>query len=235
MLLYATIGSILPAVVKLLQYLGQSDNNSWEWFLASKQEIMVFGMLITIVLISSFLFSMEYRYNTASYIFTSKASRYSIFIAKIMCLFCIVTFLEVVSALSYLLFGLIAIKGVIPAALFSKFIEVTVWYIFSFFLVSVIVAMLSVLTKKFVISTVIAFAYLMLVFPVHLKGNPYVLPFMTPSVIASKIYNTDNYIFVGYFKAISVNSLAVILFLALTAAISIIVSLIGLKRSDAVR
>jgi ABC-2 type transport system permease protein len=235
MLLYGIIGSILPALVKFLQYIGQSKESGWEWFLASKQDIMVFGMLITIVLISSFLFSMEYRYNTISYIFTSKVSRINIFLSKCICLFCIIALLQAVAALSYLLFGFLAIKEAIPGALLGEFLKVSVWYIFSFFLVSAIVVMCAVLTKKFVITAVFVFGYLMLVFPVHLKGNPYILPLMTPSVIASKIFNTGNYILVTYFKGISVNSAAVIAFLVLAAAVCAAISIVSIKKSDAVR
>ncbi len=232
MLWLATIASLLPALVKYVQYASENgkDAAGWEWFLASSQEIFVFGMIITVVLVSSFIFSMEYQYNTLSYAFTSNVSRVKIFIAKTISILAILTFLVLVSALSQLLFGLLAIRTGLPGNLFVKFIKVTGWYIFSYFMVSAMVVMLTVFFKGFVLSAVVTMGYLMLAFPFHLKFNPYILPLMTPTMVAAKLYGSTDYIFTSYYQDIAVNAIAEAVFLAALAAVSVTIGIIRYKK-----
>lgn len=238
MILLATIASLLPAMVKYLQFVfGKSQaETSWELFLASGQEIMFLGMLTAVVFVSSFVFSMEYQYNTASYVFTSSISKVNIFIAKMITLLGIIAILFIVLALSQLLFGFLALKVGLSWPLFFKFIMVIAWYIFSYFLVSAMVVLVSVLIKRFVISAVVVMSYLLLVFPYHAKNNPYICPLMTPTVVASKIYDTSNYIFTDYFKDVPTNNIyAAVLLLVALAIASLILGLICYKRSDSLK
>jgi hypothetical protein len=236
MLLLAVIASIIPAMVKYLQYtLGKShDTAGWEWFLASGQEYMVLSMLIAIVLVSSFIFCLEFQYNTVPYIFTSCTSKVNIFITKMISLLAIIAALFTASAFSELLFGFLAFKSGLSWILFSEFIKVIVWYIFSYFLLSTIVVMLAVLIKRFVISAVVVLGYFMLVFPFHLKNNLYVCPFMTPTVVAAKLYGANNYIFSNYYKDISVNTIGVAAFLVVLAAISLTIGMILYNKQDVI-
>lgn len=237
MLLLAFIASFLPAMVKYLQLIfgKRQANISWELFLASGQELMVLGMLTAVIFVSSFVFSMEYQYNTASYIFTSNISKVNIYVAKLISLLAIIASLFVISAFSQLLFGFLAIKVGLSWTLFFKFIKVIVWSIFSYFLVCAIVVMISVLIKKFVLSAVVILSYIIMVFPFH-YSNPYICPFMLPTVIAAKLYGSSNYIFTGYYKDVSNANIyaAVFTFFALAIA-SLTLGLICYKRSDAIK
>lgn len=236
MLLLASIASFLPAMVKYLQFIfgRNQEAASWESFLASGQEFMVMGMLISVVLVSSFVFSMEYQYNTASYIFTSRTSKVNIFISKLISLLFIITFLFLVSAFSQLLFGALALKATLSSALFIKFIKVMAWYIFSYFLLSTMVGMLAVFIKKFVVSAVIVLGYFMLTFPFHLKSNLYISPFMTPTVVAAKLYSSSNYIFTNYYKDVAISNIGAVVFLIALALVSLTLGLICYNKSDAI-
>jgi ABC-2 type transport system permease protein len=238
MLLISYIASLLPAVVKYLQFVsGKAQITAgWEFFLASGQELMFFGMLTVVILVSNFVFCMEYHYNTASYIFTSSISTVYIFVSKMICLLAMIASLFIVAAISQLLFGFLALKAGLSWILFYKFIKVIVWYIFSYFLVSAIVVMIAVLIKRFVVSAVIILGYILLVFPFHLKNNPYISPFMIPTIVASRIYGTNNYVFTNYYKNVSANNIysAVFFFVALAIA-SLVIGLICYKRIDALK
>lgn len=237
LLLLAFTASFLPAMVRYLQYaFGRNgDTVSWEWFLASGQEITVFVMLTAVVLVSAFIFSMEYQYNTASYIFTSDVSRADIFISKQGSLLVIIAFLFAVSACSELLFGSIALRTALPKVLLLKFMEATVWYIFAYFLLSTAVSMLTVLMKRFAVSAAVVLGYLILVFPFHLKNNLYICPFMTPTVVAAKLLDSDNYIFSSYYKGVTVNSAGAAVFLGILAVVSLTVGMLYYKKSDAIK
>lgn len=236
LLIYALIAGILPSIVKFLQFFsGNTDKvDSWQWFLASRQEIMVFGVLITVILSSSFIFNMEYQYGTASYIYTSRVPKIQIFMAKLLTIFAVVVLIFAVTLVSELLFGVIAIKAAIPKALLLKLIKVTVWYMLSYGLLSTIVVLISVLTKRFVLTSVILFGYMMLVFPFHLKNNIYISPFMTPAAVAARIFGSDNYILVSYFRDVTVNTTAAAMFIIVLAAVSLGLGLIAYQKSDAI-
>ncbi len=235
MLIYALIAGILPSMVKFFQFIfGNTDkDDGWKWFLASRQEIMVLAVVITVVLVSSLIFTMEYQYGTASYIYTSRVPKIQIFLAKLLTIFAVVTMLFAVTLSSELLFGYLAIKTPIPGALLLKLIKVTVWYMLSYGLLSTIVVLISVLTKRFVLTSVIVLGYMMLVFPFHLKNNIYISPFMTPAAVVARIFESNNYILVSYFKDIAVNTTAAAVFIIALAAISLASGLIVYQKSDA--
>lgn len=237
MMLLAIIASFLPAMVKYLQFaFGKNlEAVSFEWFLASGEELMVLSMLTVVILVSNFIFTMEYQYNTTSYIFTSSTSKAKIFIAKIISLLAIIAFLFVISAFSQILFGYLALKSALPWLLFLKFIKVIVWYIFSYFLLSVMVVMLSVLIKKFILSSVVVLGYIIMVLPFHLKNNLYICPFMTPTVVAAKLYGSSNYIFTNYYKDVSINNSGAVAFLVVLAIVSLIIGMSYYIKQDAIK
>lgn len=236
-LILSIIVFLVPALIKYLQYNfgNQGEAASWVRFLSTGQELNVLCMLIAVILISCFVFCMEYQYGTASYIFTSGSSKGNIFIAKMALILIIFAFLFFISSLSQLCFGYLAIKSGIPGPLFLKLVEVTAWYIFANFLLSTIIAMVAVVTKRFVLSAVVVFGYYMLVFPFHVKGNPYINPFMTPMVVAARIFNSNDYIFSGYYKDITINITALTVFLAGLAMISLAIAILCYKKMDAVK
>ena len=236
-LLLSIIANFIPALIRWLQYTFGSVSGEvrWERFLSSGQEIMVLCMLISVILVSCFVFSMEYQYNTASYIFTSGSPRVSIFLSKLVSLLVIIAILFIVSFISQLFFGILTIKAGIPGPVFLKLLEVTAWYIFSYFLLSAVIAMVVVLTKKIVISSVIVFGYFMLVFPFHLKNNPYICPFMTPVVVAAKMYGSTDYYFSGYYIDSPVNIAGMAVFIVVLAIISLTIGITCYKKLDAVK
>lgn len=236
-LLLAIIASIIPAMVKYLQYVLEKkhDTVSWKWFLASHQEFTVLIMLMIVVLISSFVISMEYQYNTAPYIFTSGVSKTSIFIAKIIAVLAIIVCMFAASVISELLFGYLTLKSGLPLILLIKLMQVTVWYIFSYFLLSIIVVMLTVLTKRFVVSAVVVLGYIIMSFPFHLKNNIYICPFMTPTAVAAKLYNSNNYIFTNYYSNVSVNNISAAIFITVLAIVSFVIGIICYKKQDAIK
>jgi|SRR5690554_4222120 len=236
-LLLSVIAGITPPMIKFIQYtFGRSSADvSWEKFLSSGQEIMVLCMLMSVILVSGFVYSMEYQYDTASYIFTSVSSREKIYLSKMILLLAVFVLLFGVSLVSQLLFGVLTLRAIIPWPVFVKLLNVTAWYILSYFLVSAIVAMVAVLIKKFVVSAVVVFGYLMLVFPFHLKNNPYICPFMTPAVVAAKIFDSKDYYLMGYYESYKVDIAGMAIFLAVLAVASIAVGIACYKKMDAVR
>jgi len=236
-LMLSIIACLIPALIKYLQYAfgGKGANTGWVGFLSTGQELMVLCVLTAIILVSCFIFSMEYQYNTASYIFTSSTSKVYIYIAKLVLLFAMIALFFLVSSISQLLFGYLAISEGFSGSLFAKFIEVNVWYIFAYFLLSTIIVMVAATIKRFVLSVVIIYGYYMLVFPFHLKGNPYINPFMTPFIVAAKIFDSNDYIFTDYYKDISISITALAAFLAVLAVISLAVGILCYKKMDAVK
>lgn len=226
-LLYIALAGCIPSLVKFLQQV-LGDNKEtvrWEWFVAQNREIMVYCMFTALVLTSAFIFSLEYKYGTVSCIFTSSISRIKIYVSKMLSLFALILLLFVISACSDLLLGYIAFGQGLPSDLLLAFLKATAFYIISYLLLSTIVVMVVIVLKRFVLSVVAAMGYLMLVFPFHFK-NPYILPFMTPTIVAAKILGTDNYIFTnGYYKGVTVNFLGVAAFLIVLAAVSVLVGI----------
>ncbi len=226
-LLYVILAGCIPSLVKFLQQvLGEDrDKVRWEWFIAQNREIMVYCMFTVLVLTSSFVFSLEYKYGTVSCIFTSSISRIKIYISKMLSLFAMLLLLFVISACADLLLGFIAFGKGMPSDLMLAFVKTTAFYIVSYFLLSTIVVMVVILLKRFVLSVVVVMGYLMLVFPFHLKYSPYILPFMTPAFVATKIFGNDNYIFYKGYSGFSLDFFEVVVFLVVLAAVSVMVGL----------
>ncbi len=235
LMLLLMISGILPSLIKFLQLSFSKDtgNQNWEVYLTTGKEILVLGILITVILVSGFLFNMEYHYKTVSYMLTSGVSRIQIYISKLISLFGVIASLLVVSGLSELIFGILLVKTVIPGTLFVSFLKVTLWYVMTYFLLSCVVIMVSVVTKRFVITSVITLGYLIMTFPFQLKNSVYLCPFMTPAAAAAKLYGT-NYIFNNAYKDMAINSLSVLGYLVVLAVISTTVGLALYKNSDAV-
>lgn len=235
LMLLLMISGILPSLIKFLQLSFSKDtgNQNWEVYLTTGKEILVLGILITVILVSGFLFNMEYHYKTVSYMLTSGVSRIQIYISKLISLFGVIASLLVVSGLSELIFGILLVKTVISGTLFVNFLKVTLWYVMTYFLLSCVVIMVSVVTKRFVITSVITLGYFIMTFPFQLKNSIYLCPFMTPAAAAAKLYGT-NYIFNNAYKDMAINSLSVLGYLVVLAVISTTVGLVLYKNSDAV-
>jgi ABC-type transport system involved in multi-copper enzyme maturation permease subunit len=233
-MLLVMISGILPSLIKFLQFLFSKDSGeqSWEAFLTTGKEILVLGILITVILVPAFLFSMEYHYKTVSYMLTSGVSRIHIYLSKLISLFLVISSLLAVSGLSELLFGFILFRTVISGTLLFKFLTVTLWYAVAYFLLSSVVIMVSALTKRFVITSVITLGYFMMTFPFQLKNSIYLCPFMTPAAVAAKLYGTD-YIFNNAYKDMTINNLSVLGYLIVLAVIATSVGLSLYKNSDA--
>jgi ABC-type transport system involved in multi-copper enzyme maturation permease subunit len=235
-LLLAAIASALPPAVKCLRHaLGNLDEaSSWRGFLSSSQELAVFGMLMTVMLLAAFLFTMEYQYGTAGAIFTSGTGRSAIFGAKIAALGVVIMALLAISAASQLLFGALATAEALPAALFGQFASVTAWYAFSYLALAAVVALPAVLTKRFTLTAVITMGYYIMIFPFHTK-NPYVCPFMTPAVVASRLYGSVDYIFSFGYENLPTGVLPAAAFLTCLAGVSSAIGVSAYRKSDAVR
>lgn len=235
MLLLAAAASVLPPLVKFIQLsAGKVQTNSnWEYFLASKQEITVICMLVACILAASFVFNMEYQYKTASYVLTSGVSRVKVYFSKLLSIFAVIFLLFLLSGLFQVLFGYLAVKTALPQALFIKLVKTTLIYVSAYFLLTTVIVLLGVFFKRFVLTSVVALGYIMLVFPFHLKNNIFISPFMTPSAIAAKIYGTGNYILAdGYYSNVSVNIAAAFAFLLVLSAASLIAGLFFYRKSD---
>ncbi len=235
-MLLAVVASILPPAVKCLRHaVGNLEKApTWQGFLSSGQELAVFGMLITVMLFSAFLFTMEYQYGTAAAVFTSGTRRSAVYGAKMAVLGIVIVSLLAVSAASQLLFGALTVREALPADLLGRLVLTTEWYAFSYLAVAAIVAMVAVLTKRFTLTAVITFGYYILIFPFHTK-NPYVCPFMTPAVVAARIYGSTDYIFTFNYEKLSIGVLPAAAFLACLAVVSYAFGSLRYSRSDAVR
>lgn len=231
-LLYVMLAGSIPSLVKFLQH-SFAQNGSmygWEWFAASNREVSVFLILTAVTMATAFVFSMENWYGTVSSIFTTRTSRTQIFISKLLAVSALILLILVTSACSDLIFGWIAFGEGLPAELLNRYVKAVLWLVLSYILVSCIIAAITVITRKFVLSAVIAMGYLMLVFPWHLKGNAFICPFMTPTIIAARIFGTGNYIFTNYYTGTGVDSTAAILSLAVLAAAMSAIGLICYRK-----
>jgi hypothetical protein len=235
-LLLAALSCVMPPAVECLRHavgnLGEASH--WRGFLTSGQELTVFCMLITVMLLSAFLFTMEYQYGTAGAIFTSATGRVTIYGAKIAALGIVIASLCVISSGSQLLFGALATAEALPAELFGQFAAVSAWYVFSYFALAVVVALPAVLTKRFTLTAVITLGCYIMIFPFHTK-NPYVCPFMTPAIVASKLYGSTDYIFAFTYGNLSTGVLPAAVFLTALAGVSSVISTRAVRASDAVR
>lgn len=201
-ILFSLIISFMPALIKFLQYSIVNRNSSvdWKWFISEHQEFAVFGMLTAVILISCFVFGVEYHNRTISYLFTSCTSRSNIFLGKIIILFVLITLLLGSSMISFLIFGYLTVKKTIPTQLLLKYAEVTIYSILSFFSLTALMAFVTMQVKKYAISSALILGYIMMVFPFHLKNNSLICPFMLPAVISAKIFKSNNYIFKDYYR-----------------------------------
>jgi hypothetical protein len=235
-LLLAAIASVLPPAVKCLRraFGNLEEASSWRGFLSSSQELAVFSMLITVILLSAFLFTMEYQHGTAGAVFTTGTRRSAVFGAKMAVLGAVIAALLAVSAASQLLFGALATAEPLPAALFGQFASVTAWYAFSYLALAAVVALPAVLTKRFTLTAVITLGYYIMIFPFHTK-NAYVCPFMTPAIVASKLYGSIDYIFTFSYGNLSTGVLPAAAFLGCLAGVSYAIGVWVYRASDAVR
>ncbi len=230
-LLLAVIVSILAPLVKMLRSISaSSESMGWRGFLTSGQELFAFSMLITVILFANYIFTMEYRLGTGAAVFTSNTKRSCVFTAKLLTVAIIVVLLFIISALSQLLFGYITVSETMPKNLFGQFVSVMMWYAFSFILLAAVVALPAVLTKRFVITAVITLGYYILVFPFHSK-NLYACPFMTPAVIAAKIYDSADYIFSFDYKNIEAGLIQASFFLESLALVSFVAGILVYRKS----
>jgi bacitracin transport system permease protein len=235
-LLLAVIASVLPPAVKFLRHAfgNFTEASSWRGFLSSSQELAVFSMLITVMLLAAFLFTMEYQYGTAGAVFTTGTRRSAIFGAKIAVLGVVIVALLAISAASQLLFGALSAAEPLPAGLLGQFASVTALYAFSYVALAAVVALPAVLTKRFTLTAVITLGYYVMIFPFHTK-NAYVCPFMTPTVVAAKLYGSIDYIFSFTYESLSVSVLSAAAFLACLAGVSYTIGVTAFRTSDALR
>jgi len=235
MLILALLISFIPAPIKFIQQvLGKVKTNvTWEWFLSAHQEIMVFGMLTAIILVSCFIFGMEYQYNTVSSAFTASVSRTEIFIGKVITLLFVISALFIISALSHLLFGCFTVKEGLKLTFLLKYLKVVLFFILGYFSLTSLMAFINIIVRKYAVSAALILGYFMLVFPMHLKNNLFINPFMIPTVIASKILGSSNYIFSDYYKDVSVSYTGITLFLSAIFIFFLIAGMTYYKKRDA--
>jgi ABC-type transport system involved in multi-copper enzyme maturation permease subunit len=230
------LGGIVPPVIKAIQYATPQTligNGEWSGFLSLYQETNM-GITLTVMIIASaFIFSMEYQYETASYILTTTTPRVQIYVAKILSLLLQVSAMLVVNALAQLLFGSMVVPVPISEEMLSMWLLSTGWNIASYFLLSILVSTIAIITRRFIISTAVVYGYMILTFPFHyFLHNPYINPLLSPVIVAAKIYDSSGYIFGSYYPDIPVNTSAIALLLVALALIFMIVSIIYYKKSD---
>lgn len=231
------LAGIFPPLIHAAQYATTTPAaaDGWMFLLAENQELFAFCTLTAVLLAAIMIFSMEYQYGTASYIFTSATSRVKIYIGKLAALLLMICLMFAVSTAAQLLIGFAMLGSSIPPMLMTELLFCTVWYICAYFLLAVLAAMVVALTKRFVISAGILFGYLILSFPVHYFGyNPYVSPFLTPAVVASKIYDTGGYLFGNYYRGVAINIVDLTGFLVMLAIAAFAVGIVYYKKSDAI-
>jgi hypothetical protein len=232
-LLLAAIASVLPPAVKCLRAVS-AGGTDWQAFLSTGQELMAFGMLITVMLLSAWVFTMEYRHGTAAAIFTTGTNRAAVFGAKLIVLAAVIVALNILSAASQLLFGWLAVGRAPTAETAWRFACVMEWYAVSYFLLTAVVALPAVLTKRFMLTAVITMGYYILIFPFHTK-NPYVCPFLTPAIVAAKLYGATGYIFAFSYDNLSTGVLPAGIVLACLAVAAVVIGVTVYRKSDAVR
>jgi hypothetical protein len=235
-LLLAGIASVLPPAVKCLRHaFGSLDRAStWQGFLASGQELSVFGLLISVMLLAAFTYTMEHQYGTAAAVFTTGTRRLAVFGAKAAVLAVVVAALLVLSAGSQLLFGALAAADALTPAALGRLAAVTAWYAFSYAAIAAVVALPAVLTKRFTLTAVITLGYYIMIFPFHTK-NAYVCPFLTPAVVAARLWGSTDYLFTFNYEKLSTGVLSAGAFLLCLAAVCLALGAAAYARSDAVR
>jgi len=234
-LILAAAAAFLPPAVEFARSIsGHSDRPEWLAFLSSRQELAVSGMIIMVMLLAAWIFTMEYQHGTAGALFITGVKRIEIFTAKMVALSAVITGLLILSAASQLLFGALAVGKPLPAPVFWQFVSVTVWYVFSYIMLAAVVVLPAVLTKRFVLTAVITLGYYILIFPFHTK-NAYVCPFMTPTIVAAKLYGSDNYIFGSSYDNLTTGVLPAGAVLACLAAAALAAGAVIYRKSDAVR
>jgi hypothetical protein len=232
-LLLAFIAAAAPPAVKMLRTLLAPAGNAADWrtFLSSGQELTVFSLLIAVLLIANYVFTMEYKLHTAAAIFTAQTRRAAVYAAKMACLFLVIPGMVLISAAAQLLFGAVSVSGALPGDLLKQFLEVTLWYAASFSLLAAVVALAAVLARRFVLTAVITLGYYILLFPFHAK-TLYVCFFMTPVVVAARLYGSANYIFSFDYRGMDVNLPQAAVFLLALAAVSVAAGIFRYRTSD---
>lgn len=228
--------SILPALVKFVQSTLREDIESihWEEFLYEHQDLMVLGMISSVILMICFIFNMEYQHCTIAYVFTSPVPRVKLFIGKIITGFLVITFLFLSSFISTLVFGFLTVRAGIPSGVLYLYLKVNFWSILMYGSLTAVIALISIIAKKFVVSATVVLGYIMLVFPIHLKGNAYICPFMIPAVMAAKISGSKDYIFSNYYKDVAVNYCNIAAVLCILFAVSLVAGVLRYKKADVV-
>jgi hypothetical protein len=232
-LLLAFLVSVAPPAVKLLRALlaPPPGGTGWREFLTSGQEFSVFGLLVAVMLLANYFFTMEYKLNTATPIFTSQTGRVRIFLAKIISLCAVIWAMLLLSAAAQLLFGALAASGPLPGELLSQFLNVTLWYAVSFALLAAVSALPAVLTRRFVLAAVITLGYYILAFPFHAK-SVYGCFFMTPVVVAAKMFGSADYIFTFDYRDMTAGVPQAAAFLSGLALAALLAGLLVYRKSD---
>jgi hypothetical protein len=235
-LLLACVAAVLPPAVKCLRHAfgGLDRASTWRGFLASGQELAVFGMLTAVMLISAFIFTMEHQYGTAAALFTTGARRLAVFGAKMAVLAVVVAALLVLSVGSQLLFGALTAADGLTAAALGPLAAVTAWYAVSYVAIAGMVALPAVLTKRFTPTAVITLGSYILLFPFHAK-NAYACPFLTPTIVAARMWGSTDYLFTFDYGKLSTGVIPAGGFLLCCAAVCLALGASVFARSDAVR
>jgi ABC-type transport system involved in multi-copper enzyme maturation permease subunit len=232
------MGGFLPPILKAIQYATPETrvgNGEWSGFLSISQEINMFITLTVMIIVSAFIFSMEYQYDTASYLLTTTTSRAQIYFAKILSLLLQVSGMILVNAVAQLILGFLVVPAPISEGMISMWLLSTGWNIASYFLLSILVSTVAIITRGFLISTALVYGYLVLTFPIHYYlHNSYINPLLSSVVAVAKIYGSDGYLFGSYYPNIQVNILGIAFFLMALALLFMIVSIMYYRKSDAI-
>jgi len=228
---------ILTPLLKGLQLITGSElaTGTWAWFVAESQELFVLFTITALIVVSVMIFSMEYQYSTASYIFTSSISRLRIYIAKMTALLLMICLMFSTAFVAQILFGSLLLPERISKSLLNHLFLSTLWFIFSYFLLSFFMVIIPILTRQFTVSAGVLLSILVLTFPIHYwMYIPYANPFLTPTVVTAKMLNTDGYLFGSYYSGISINLAGIILYLVLLSSVSLTIGIIRFKKMDAI-
>jgi ABC-2 type transport system permease protein len=231
------LGGILPSLVRAAQHsvYDFAPVDMWAWHLSAYQEIFVFCTAAVLIIVAVTIFTMEFQNGTASYIFTSATSRLKIYAAKLLILLLIIFVMFVTGAAMQLLMGSILLPIPITQNKLIQLIEITLWYIGTYFALAVFVAMVAAISKRFVISTGILFGYFILSFPVHYFGeNPYVDIFMIPALGASKMYDSSVYLIGNYYDGVPIDIARLAGVLAVLALAALIIGIVAYKKTDTI-
>lgn len=194
----ALAASAIPAPVKYARLVssGNSSLANWDWFIKAQQEIMVFGMLFTVIIGVCFIFSMEYHYRTAAYVCTTPVSKSGLLAAKFITGLFLVILLLIVSFLSTLLFGIAAAGTPIPRSELSGLVESYLVMIPTYFSLFGLFALLSAVFRKYALSSAIIMGYIIMTYPFSQKFSIFITPFMLPSYLAMRITGSESNLFV---------------------------------------